>query len=154
MPRQPPIVKTRELAVALHDLAWLLPRKLDPWAEAGLDPLPPTELEVMRLLVREPGQSVGEVARELGMQSSNASATIRSLVARGLLERKTDTRDGRIARLAPTAKAQAIRRQREEAWGVLLRTRLRRLHPEEVDALLAATDALIALAANLAGEVT
>ncbi len=153
MARQPSAARTRDLAVALHDIAWLLPRKLDPWAEVGLDQLAPSELEVMRLLVRGPGLSVGEVARELGMQSSNASATIRALMARGLLERKPDERDGRISRLTPTAQAQAIRRQREEAWGVLLGTRLRQLPPEDVDNLLAAVEALEALAAQLsAGE--
>ena len=149
MARQPPAARTRDLAVALHDIAWLLPRKLDPWAEVGLDQLAPSELEVMRLLVRGPGLSVGEVARELGMQSSNASATIRGLMARGLLERKPDERDGRISRLTATARAQAIRRQREEAWGVLLGTRLRQMPPEDVTNLLAAVEALEALAAQL-----
>jgi DNA-binding MarR family transcriptional regulator len=149
MARQPPAVRSRELAVALHDIAWLLPRKLDPWAEAGLDPLPSSELEVMRLLVRAPGLSVGEVAQELGMRPSNASATIRSLMVRGLIERKPDEHDGRISRLTPTARAQAIRRQREEAWGVLLRTRLRHLPPEDVTRLLDAAGPLEALAAAL-----
>ena len=149
MARQPPAAQTRDLAVALHDIAWLLPRTIDPWAEAGLDPLPASELEVMRLLVRAPGLSVGEVARELGLQPSNASAAIRSLQARGLLERKPDSRDGRISRLTPTAEAQAIRRRREAAWGELLRARLRRLPPEDVAALLAAADPLRALAADL-----
>jgi DNA-binding MarR family transcriptional regulator len=135
--------------VALHDLVWLLPRTLDPEAEADLEPLPPSELEVMRLLVRRPGLSVGEVARELGLRPSNASAAIRGLLARGLLERRADERDSRITRLAPTAKAQAIRRQREEAWGKLLRERLRRLPPEDADRLLASVDSLQALTAEL-----
>ncbi len=153
MARQPSAAQARELAVSLHDVAWLLPRTIDPWAEAGLDPLPASELEVMRLLVRAPELSVGEVARELGLQPSNASAAIRGLVARGLLERRPDSRDARISRLVPTAKAQAIRRQREAAWGELLRARLRRLAPEDVAVLLAAADPLRALAADLsAGE--
>lgn len=138
--------------MVLHDIARLLPRKIDPWAEVGLDQLPPSELEVMRLLVRAPGLSVGEVAQELGMRQSNASATIRNLIVRGLLERKPDERDGRISRLTPTARAQAIRRQREEAWGVLLRARLRGLPPEDVTRLLDAADSLHALAAALSAE--
>src|SRR5215469_14707616 len=105
MARQSSAAAARDLAVALHDIAWLLPRKFYPWAEVGLQP-------------------------------SNASATIRALVARGLLERRRDGRDGRISRLAPTARAQAIRRQREEAWGELLRARLRRLQPEDAARLL------------------
>lgn len=149
MARQPPAVRSRELAVALHDIVWLLPRKLDRWAEVGLDPLPPSELEVMRLLVRAPGLNVGEVAQELGLRPSNASAAIRGLIARGLLERKADERDGRVSRLAPTARAQAIRRQREEAWGVLLRARLKQIPPEDATRLLDAAESLHALAAAL-----
>jgi DNA-binding MarR family transcriptional regulator len=151
MARQPPAAKSRELAVILHDIAWLLPRKIDPWAEVeGEEPLPPTELEVMRLLVSSPELSVGEVARDLGLQPSNASAAVRGLVARGLLERRQDGRDGRISRLAPTAKAQAIRRRHEAAWGELLRARLARMPPEDAATLLAATDSLRALAVALA----
>ena len=149
MGRQLPAGKSREIAVVLHDIAWLLPRKVDPSAEAGLEQLPPTELEVMRLLVRAPALSVGEVAHQLGLQPSNASAAIRGLLARGLLERRRDTRDGRISRLRPTAKAQAIRRQRERAWGELIRARLAQLAPEDAAQLLAAVDALRSLANNL-----
>jgi hypothetical protein len=58
-------------------------------------------------------------------------------------------RDNRVTRLAPTAKAQAIRRQREAAWGELLRARLRRLPTEDADRLLASVDSLKALAAEL-----
>jgi DNA-binding MarR family transcriptional regulator len=154
MARQLPVGKSRELAVVLHDISWLLPRKIDPWAEAGLDPLPASELEVMRLLVRAPALSVGEVARELGLQASNASAAIRALVARGLLERQPDSRDGRISRLTPTAKAQAVRRQREGAWGELLRARLAKLQPEDANQLLAAIDSLRALAISLSAETS
>ena len=135
--------------MALHDIAWLLPRKFDPWAEVEPDPLSGSELEVMRLLVRAPELSVGEVAVGLGLQPSNASATVRALITRGLLERRRDSRDGRISRLAPTPRAQAIRRQREEAWGVLLRARLRRLTPEDAATLLDAAHSLQALAGDL-----
>src|SRR5437763_4040 len=51
MARQPPIGPSRELAVVLHDLVWLFPRTIDLGAEVGLEPLPPSELEVMRLVV-------------------------------------------------------------------------------------------------------
>lgn len=152
MARQLPIGPSRDLAVALHDLAWLLPRTIGFEAEVGLEPLPPSELEVMRLLVRQPGLSVGDVARELGLQPSNTSAATRSLVARGLLHREPDERDGRMSRLTPTPRAQAIRRQREAAWGELLRARLTRLPREEAASLFAAVNALQALAANLPAE--
>jgi DNA-binding MarR family transcriptional regulator len=149
MARQLSAGLSRELAVVLHDIAWLVPRTIDPWAEADVDPLPTSELEVMRLLVRAPELSVGEIARQLRLQPSNASAAVRSLQNRGLLERKADSRDGRVSRLVPTAKAQAIRRQREGAWGELLRARLRRLPPEGAAQLLGSVDSLRALATEL-----
>ena len=150
--RQLPIGPSRELAVVLHDLAWLLPRTIDLEAEIGLEPLAPSELEIMRLLVRHPGLSVGDVARALGMQPSNTSAAVRALVARGLLHRRPDASDGRISRLTPTERAQTIRRQREAAWGELLRTRLSRLTRNDAARLLGGVDALQALAATLAAE--
>ena len=114
----------RVLAVALHDLAWLLPRTVDPESEAGLDALPGSELEVMRLLVRRPGLTVGAVARELGLQPPNASASVRTLIARGLLARERDPDDGRSVRLRPTARAIENRNRREVAWARVLGERI------------------------------
>jgi DNA-binding MarR family transcriptional regulator len=135
----------KELAVTLFDLAWLLPRTVG--AAPGEDAkLPSSELEVMRLLVRRPGQSVNEVARALGLQSSNVSTAIRSLVARGLLERRRDERDARITRLHPTREAIEHRNRQEAAWGAELARRLAELPESERRHLLAAAPALDALA--------
>jgi DNA-binding MarR family transcriptional regulator len=141
---------TRELAVALHDVAWALPRTVDAEVEAELDPLAPSEIEVMRLLVDRPGLNLGEVAEELGLQPSNASATVRMLVARGLLERAPDESDGRVTRLFPTKEAARTGRIREHEWGRRLERHLAELSPEQVESLLAAVPALRALAAQLA----
>lgn len=136
---------SKELAVTLFDLAWLLPRTVGTGGpgDAGL---PFSELEVMRLLVRQPGLSVGEVAKALDLQSSNVSAAVRSLVARGLIERRRDERDGRVTRLHPTRKAIAHRDRQEAAWGEELARRLAELPDAERDRLLAAAPALKALA--------
>ena len=136
---------SKELAVTLFDLAWLLPRTVgaDGPGAAGL---PLSELEVMRLLVRKPGLSVGEVAAALGLQSSNVSATVRSLVTQGLIERRRDERDGRMTRLHPTRKAIAHRDQQEAAWGEELARRLAELPDIERERLLAASSGLKALA--------
>ncbi|HWD64813.1 MAG TPA: MarR family transcriptional regulator [Solirubrobacteraceae bacterium] len=143
-------ILTEELAVALHDVAWALPRTVGAEVEAELDPLPPSELEVLRLVVDRPGLNLGEVAEELGLQPSNASATVRMLVARGLLERHGDESDGRVTRLAPTQQAAATRRIREQEWGRHLERHLSELSSEQVSLLLAAVPALRALAAQLA----
>jgi DNA-binding MarR family transcriptional regulator len=138
-----------ELAVVLHDLAWLLPRTI------GLDPdpeqvLPLSELEVMRLLVRRPGLSVNEVARELGLQAANVSTAIRALVARGLLERRRDQDDRRVVRLTATDRALAHRERQEGAWGEALRGALDGLEQDAAARLLEAAPALRELATNLA----
>lgn len=147
----PPVspADAQELAVALHDLAWVLPRSVDAEVETELEALPPSEVEVMRLLVRHPGLSVRGVAEELGLQPSNVSTTVRSLVTRGLLERQSDRNDGRVTRLLPTDEASRGRRIREEEWGRRLRSHMSELSGEQVRVLLEAAPALRALAAEL-----
>src|ERR1700735_4847639 len=88
----------RELAVVLHDLAWLLPRTIGANAMHS-EPQPPTALEVMRLLTRRPGLSVNDVAREIGVRANNVSTAVKALEDRGLLEKNRDQGDGRVTRL-------------------------------------------------------
>jgi DNA-binding MarR family transcriptional regulator len=144
----------RALITALHDLAWLLPRTIDAAAEQdpGLDSLPRSELEIMRLLVRRPGLSVGQVARELGLQRTNASTGVRALVRRGLLDSERAAADGRITHLTPTELAIRNRDLREDAWTAALGERLRPLPEQERERILACAGPLQALAAALARE--
>jgi DNA-binding MarR family transcriptional regulator len=139
------------LAIALYDLAWLLPRTVGA-DEARRDPMPPTELEIMKLLVRRPGLSVTEVARDLGLQPSNVSTAVRSLADSGMIERRTHENDARIGRLHPTKLAVRNRRAREEAWGRSLEHVLDGLPADSARRLRGAVPALEALAAALAGE--
>jgi DNA-binding MarR family transcriptional regulator len=74
---------------------------------------------------------------------------VRALTARGLLERRRDPVDGRIARLFPTPRATTTRDRREDSWGQALRGALATLDPGDAAALLAATPALRALAERL-----
>jgi DNA-binding MarR family transcriptional regulator len=151
-----PDPKARALAVALHDLAWLLPRTVDLDVEADRGPrlrtLPASELEVMRLLVRRPGLTVGDVARELGLQRTNASTAMAALVGRGLLARTQDPADRRVVRLSPTARATEERDVREQAWAAALAHRLERLAPAQRARALACADPLRALVSVLASE--
>lgn len=141
--------ETRALTVTLFDLAWLLPRTVG--AEDRLpDPLPRSELEVMRLLGRRPGVGVTVLARELGLQASNASATVRSLVERGLVERRSTPDDGRQVLLFLTPAAQASRRERERRWAAELQGTLAMLTDAERESILLAAPALRSLAGLLA----
>jgi len=139
-----------DLAVVLHDLAWLLPRTIGRETEPA-QVLPPSELEIMRLLVRRPGLSVNEAAAELRLAPANVSTALRALEARGLLERRRDPVDGRVVRLHPTAAALAHRREQEQAWGRALAQALAALPKADAKRTLAATGSLRALAAVLGG---
>ncbi|GAA2644716.1 MarR family winged helix-turn-helix transcriptional regulator [Paractinoplanes durhamensis] len=137
------------LAVVLHDLAWLLPRTIG--AEAGrAEPLPPTALEVMRLLTRRPGRSVNEVAAEIGVAANNVSTAVSQLEARGLLARQRDETDGRVTRLHPTATAHEARQRREHSWGERMAAALSGLSAAEATRLVGALPALRHLAGDLA----
>ena len=134
--------------MTLFDLAWLLPRTVG--AEERLpDPLPRSEREVMRLLGRRPGSTVNAVARDLGLQPSNVSASIRSLVDRGLVERQSDPADGRQVKLFLTRSARAARESRERLWGEDFASLLDELTPADRRRLLDALPALTALAKQL-----
>ncbi|BEP12200.1 hypothetical protein acdb102_05110 [Acidothermaceae bacterium B102] len=139
----------RELAVVLHDLAWLLPRTIGA-AAMQAEPQPPTALEVMRLLTRSPGLSVNDVAREIGVQANNVSTAVTLLEDRGLLEKRRDEEDGRVTRLHPTARAREARASREESWGHSMREAIASLSPAEASALVGASQALRRLADLLA----
>jgi DNA-binding MarR family transcriptional regulator len=141
--------QAKDLAVVLQDLAWLLPRTIGA-AELQREALPLSELEVMRLLVRRPGLSVKEVAAELGLHGPNVSAAVRSLAARGLLDRRRDPDDGRVTRLFPTRRAISTRDRREDGWAAAMAAALDDLSPADAAALLAAAPALRALADRLA----
>ncbi len=140
-----------ELAVVLHDLAWLLPRTIGREADPG-QALPASELEIMRLLVRRPGLSVNDTAAELRLAPANVSTALRALEARGLLERRRDPADGRVVRLHPTEAALAHRSDQEQAWGTALAQALAALPKADAKRTLAATGSLRALAAVLGRE--
>jgi len=92
------------LADSVRTLVWKLQRVGE--REAGLMGIPQSEIEVLRVLSDHPGITVSELARMLGLQSSNVSATVRSLVGRGLVTRTTNPRDGRSYHLHRTPLAE------------------------------------------------
>lgn len=139
-----------DLAVVLHDLAWVLPRSIG-MAAMRAEPLPPTALEVMRLLARRPDLSVKDVGRELGVQANNISTAVTQLVGLGLIEKVTDGEDRRVIRLRLTQRALASRKARERSWAEAMEAALRSLPVEDAATLTGATAALRRLAEVLAG---
>ncbi|MGE2712886.1 MarR family winged helix-turn-helix transcriptional regulator [Mycolicibacterium litorale] len=138
----------RELAIALHDLSWRIAR-FGP-AQVGLEPLPASELAVLRAVMDEPGRSVSEVAAVTNMQSSNVSTAVRALMDRGLLDKRADARDRRVTLLEPTARALAERNAIENAIAGSVSAALTALPADAVEALVAAVPAIRQLTAQVA----
>lgn len=117
-----------------------------PWP---LSSLTASQTELVGLVRRSPGVSVAEAAAELGLVPNTVSTLVGQLTGQGLITRRPDERDRRVARLTltPTARRQveAVRDRRAAAVGQVLG----RLDPSHVDALRAALPALTALAEQL-----
>ncbi|WP_298177059.1 MarR family transcriptional regulator [Saccharomonospora sp.] len=140
----------RELATVLRNLAWTIHRMVP--EVAGLDPLPTTELAVIKQVLEAPGITVTELARQLGMQQSNVSTAVRALVGRGLVARQRCPEDRRVTRLSPTEKSLAARESIDTVWSGTIWTAMTRLSDEHVVALESASEALQALDQALHSE--
>ena len=89
--------------------------------EAGLAELPPSELEVLRLVSMHPGCGILFITEHAKMRQANASTTVRSLVERGLLQKQTDPRDRRAVKLSPTPQASRDLQALREVWNKRIR---------------------------------
>jgi len=80
----------------------------------GDQPNGPTtaQLELIRLVRRNPDLSVADAAAELGLAPNTVSTLVRQLAGAGTLERVRDSADGRVVRLRLTPET----RRRVEAW--------------------------------------
>ncbi|GAA3470287.1 MarR family winged helix-turn-helix transcriptional regulator [Nonomuraea roseola] len=141
------LAQARALTSPLYDLARAL--RFSGVAEAGLYALPPSELEVLRYVVQEPGVGLTALARALGMQASNVSATVRSLVGRDLVTREPDPADRRSVRLKPTVHALHGMALIEGAWAEIFAAALADLSPSQRESFTAAIPAMVALAEAL-----
>ncbi len=87
------------------DVVMRIARDIDPNGPHAPDivPLTGTEALVMRWVHHNPGASPSAVAAATALQRSNCSVALRSLVAKGMIERQTAPDDARVVRLRPTA---------------------------------------------------
>ncbi|MFI7013140.1 MarR family winged helix-turn-helix transcriptional regulator [Streptomyces sp. NPDC050164] len=144
--------EARNLTPALYALGRVL--RLGGVNEAGLPPLPPSDLEVLRQVLDSPGIGVGALAQELGLHASNVSATVRGLVAQGLVRREPDPHDRRAVQLFPTMGAMQGMAMIEQAWAEIFADSLATLSQDQRTALNAAVPALRALASALRSQRT
>lgn len=75
-------------------------------------PLPLAEVEVLVTVGEAPGIRVADTARLLGLASNTVSTLVTRLVDTGLIERRVDPNDRRVAALYPTK----VGRTRIKAW--------------------------------------
>lgn len=144
----------RPLAEQLFETLGALRRQL---RRVAGRPLPATSLssaqvELVRLVRREPGIPVSGAAVALGLAPNTVSTLVRQLTDAGVLHRTVDSGDRRVARLRVTPAA----RRRIEGWrdqrAELATAALARLSPDERQAIAGALPALGRLAAVLAEE--
>jgi DNA-binding MarR family transcriptional regulator len=112
-----------------------------------LERLSGAHLELVRLVRRTPGVSVAQAAAELGLAANTVSTLVRRLSDDGLLVRRSDPADRRIARLELprelARRAGAYRDRRLVALGAAIAT----LDADE-QATIAAATALLARVAD------
>lgn len=74
----------------------------------GIAGLTQAQVELLRLVGRQPGIAVREAADELALAANTASTLVSKLVADGYLLRTADAADRRIGRLRLTGPAQEV----------------------------------------------
>jgi DNA-binding MarR family transcriptional regulator len=107
------------------------------------------QVELIRLVRRNPELSVADAAAELGLAPNTVSTLVRQLADAGVLERVRDSADGRVVRLRLTPDT----RRRVEAWldrrtAVTARA-LAELGPDDREALRLALPVLVTVAGAL-----
>jgi DNA-binding MarR family transcriptional regulator len=117
---------TDEALADLADLVLRVSREIDPNGSSALDvvPLTGTEVLVLRWVDMHPGTSPSATAEATALQRSNLSAALRSLVAKGMVDRRADPRDARLVQLFATEQAAANIRVLRAHWAGKLRAAL------------------------------
>lgn len=86
--------------------------------------MPPVTLILLRHIEKQPGITVGELARQSDMVKSHVSNMVEQLVRRGFVEKRTDPSDQRLLRLFMTQAATDFRKTMEArahgAWASMM----------------------------------
>ncbi|MBC9714735.1 MarR family transcriptional regulator [Streptomyces sp. TRM66268-LWL] len=107
------------------------------------------QLALLRHVEAHDGVTVREAADALLMKPNNVSALVRQLTGLGLLERRQDATDKRVAHLHLTSTAQREIAEVEQLMGNHVARALRSLTEGELDAIGSALGALNALGEQL-----
>lgn len=139
-----------DLENVLAGLVRLIRRRLR--AELPSPRLRGAEVELLRLVLEQPGLRVSEAAKELGLAGNSVSTLVGGLVELGMLERSADPGDGRATLLNTTPEAERRLREWQGRRSVLVRAHIDKLSDADRAALTAALPALRALVASLHEE--
>ncbi|MBT2410613.1 MarR family transcriptional regulator [Streptomyces sp. ISL-12] len=113
-------------------------------------PKPPeAQLALLRHVEENDGTTVRAAAEALLMKPNNVSALVTRLTEQGLLERRQDAADKRVAHLHRTPLARRQLAEVERLMGAHLSSALRALTEGELDALGSALGSLSALEGHL-----
>ena len=117
-----PVPDAAQLPARFAELVLSVSRRLNllDHGDAGSVPLSPLEAMVMRHIDAVPGTTPSRIAASLGLKSSNASAALRDLEAKGFVRRSVDPADGRSVRVEPTAFARDNLASKRRYWVDLL----------------------------------
>ncbi|MET9806070.1 MarR family winged helix-turn-helix transcriptional regulator [Streptomyces halstedii] len=111
--------------------------------------LPDGQLALLFLVEEREGVTVRETAEALLMKPNNVSALVSQLTDLGLLERRQDTADKRVAHLYPTPLARERLAEARLLKQAYMARALRTLTDGDLDALGAALGALVSLPPRL-----
>ncbi|MEK8145454.1 MarR family winged helix-turn-helix transcriptional regulator [Streptomyces sp. M10(2022)] len=131
------------LVAVLPTLHRGLERRMD--QEFAHPRLPESQLALLFLVEEREGITVRETADALLMKPSNVSALVSRLTEHGLLERRQDADDKRVAHLHPTATARQRLAEARSLKEAHVTGALHTLTDGELDALGAALGALTSL---------
>ncbi|MGW0911881.1 MarR family winged helix-turn-helix transcriptional regulator [Streptomyces sp. NPDC002784] len=143
------------VAAVLADRVPALHRALDRRVAAEYPhPKPPEgQLALLRFVAQREGATVREAAEALLMKPNNVSTLVSQLTERGLLERRPDGTDKRVAHLHLTATSRQRLAAVRELEATYLRQALMSLTEGEKDALGSALGALNSLTNRLHSAV-
>lgn len=136
-----------DLPMLLRDLAWMVHRGVP--VISGIEPMPNTELAMLKHILDAPGITVGALSKSLGLRQSNTSSALRTLAERGLITREVDPGDRRVTRLFLTEQAKAEQVAIGNAWVGPIRAALAALPADQHAAIEAASAALESLVSTL-----
>lgn len=126
----------------LARVVFRLRRALAQVAGGGEGELPYARLEALRLVHHRPGLRVQDVAAALGIAPNTASTLVTQLASMGLVERRQDDADARVARLYPSPLAMARKASRHDRRDAALRAALESLSASDQELIEAALPAL------------